>query len=81
MHQTCYLSSVRPKTPVFLETAGRDQSVLEIFAEEQQNLTKFDPEDSHQMRPSIEDQGRFGIKSVHLRRFTQIFELEFRIFL
>ena len=41
--------SVRPKTPIFLETVWRDPSVLEIFGEEQQNLSKFDPEDFHEI--------------------------------
>ena len=43
------VTSVRPKTPIFLETVWYDQSVLENFAEEQQNLPKFDPEDFHEI--------------------------------
>ena len=60
-----FVISVRPKTPIFLETSGRGQSVLEIFVEEQQNLSKFDPEDFHEIRLGIADHERFGINQLN----------------
>ena len=62
--------SVRPKTPIFHEPAGRDQSELKIFVEEQQNLSKFDPEVFHEISPSIAGRDRFDMKSAQQRRFT-----------
>ena len=38
------VTSDRPKTPIFRISIGCNQSVLEIFVEEQRNLSKFDPE-------------------------------------